>query len=96
MRWTLVLCLCLAACGTPPEPVVVTKEVKVAVPTPCKPTIGQRPALLTKDQIKAALAAAPLFDDKMKIVTEQLLLYIGWAPVVEAALKGCEGSPNAG
>ena len=93
MNRTAIICLCfaLAACATP-EPRVVTKEVKVAVPTPCKPDLGPRPALMTKDQIKTALAAAPTLDDKTKIITEQLLLYIGWTPVVEAGLKGCEGS----
>jgi hypothetical protein len=89
----VILCFTLVGCATP-EPRIVTKEVKVAVPTPCKPTLGQRPALMTKDQVKVALASAPTFDDKTKIITEQLLLYIGWTPIVEAGLKGCAGVPN--
>ena len=93
MKYIRALCLCFAvsACAAP-DPRIVTKEVKVAVPTPCKPDIGPRPALLTKDQIKDALAKAPTLDDKTKIITEQLLLYIGWTPRVEAGLSGCTGA----
>ncbi len=86
------LCLPLAACATP-ETKIDTVPVDVAVPVPCKPDLGARPALLTKEQIKAALDAAPVHDDKVKIITEQLLLYLGWTAKVEAGLKGCEG-PN--
>ena len=90
---TLASLLLLASCGTPPEPKIVTQEVKVAVPTPCHPdNLGERPMLQTKDAVAKALAAAPTFDDRLKIVTEQLLLYMGWTPKVEAALSGCEGA----
>ena len=84
------LCLPLMSCA-PSEPKIVTQIVEVAVPVPCKPDLGGRPALLTKEQIKAALEVAPVHDDKVKIITEQLLLYLGWTPKVEAGLKGCEG-----
>lgn len=82
------LCIVLMSCSTP-EPRIVTQVVKVAVPVACKPELGARPDLMTKDQVKAAVTSAPTLDDKVKIVTEQLLLYIGWTPVVEAGLKGC-------
>lgn len=92
MRALLIafLCMLLAACQTP-EPSIVTQTVEVAVPVPCKPNLGQRPALMAKEQIKAALATTPTFDDRMKIIAEQLAMYVGWTPVVEAGLKGCEG-----
>lgn len=86
----------LAGCPAPPDPQVVTREVKVAVPVPCKPNLGARPALKTYDEIKAALAAAPNFDEKTKLITEQLLLYIGWVPKLEAGLAGCGGTDHGG
>lgn len=88
----LALCFALASCAAR-EPQIVTKEVKVAVPTPCNPDLGSRPALMTKEQIKHDLDESPTLDDRVKTVTEQLLLYIGWVPVLEAALNGCKGSP---
>ena len=88
----LSVCALLAACTTP-EPQIITKEVKIAVPTPCSPDTGPRPALMTKDQVKTALAASPAFDDRVKILSNQLLLYMGWTPIVEAALSGCKSAP---
>ena len=79
-----------------PEPKIVTETVKVAVPTPCDPKLAPRPDLMTRDQIKAALAAAPSFDDRVKILTTQVLLYVGWVPEVVAALNGCKGVPAKG
>lgn len=92
----MIMALALSSCGTPPEPVVITKEVKVAVPVPCKPDLGPRPALKTYDEIKAALSAAQNFDEKTKLITEQLLLYVGWVPKIEAGLAGCGGTDNGG
>jgi hypothetical protein len=94
--FALAFLLMLASCGTPPEPVIQTKIVEKAVPVPCKkPDLGPRPLLQGKDEIAKALAAAPTFDDRLKIVTEQLLLYVGWTPKVEAGLDGCTSVPNA-
>lgn len=95
MKRAIILFIALAGCATPapPEPIVITKEVKVAVAVPCKPTLPARPNLMTKEQIKAVIAVAQSLDDKVKIVTEQLLLYVGWVPVVEAALDGCGKVP---
>ena len=87
----IVICMLVSGCAVKSEPQIVTKEVKVAVATPCKPTLPPRPALKTKDQISAAVSSTQNLDDKIKIITEQLLLYIGWTPVVEAGLNGCEG-----
>lgn len=89
---TLMAAPMLAACSTP-EPQIITKEVHIAVPTPCDPTLPARPALMDKDQVKAALATAPAFDDRVKILSSQLLLYMGWTPIVEAALNGCKSAP---
>lgn len=84
----------ITGCGTPREPQIVTKEVKVAVAIPCKPTLPPRPDLKSYDQIKAATIAAPNLDEKVKVITDQLLLYIGWVPVIEAGLKGCGGTDS--
>lgn len=75
----------------PPEPQIVIKTADIAVSKPCKPTLGPRPALKTKNEIRDALIAAPNIDDKIHILTEQLLLYVGWVPVLEAGLDGCGG-----
>jgi PBP1b-binding outer membrane lipoprotein LpoB len=84
------LALFLASCAsTTPEPRVVTQPVNIAVARPCNPDLGPRPALLTKEQIKAALLAAPTTDDKVKIMAEQLAIWVGWGPKVEAGLAGC-------
>lgn len=85
----IVFCSTLFGCGALPR--IVTENVKVAVPTPCNPDLGPRPDLMTKEQIREAIDETPTLDDRVKIVTEQLLHYIGWLPVVEAALSGCKG-----
>jgi len=92
MRTIIVaaLILLLTACGTTRERIVI-QEVKVSVPVPCDPTLPQRPALMTKEKVRAAMAAALNLDDRIKIVTEQLLLHIGWVPVIEGGLRGCKG-----
>ena len=89
------LCAILAACAKPPEPVIQTVTVEKAVPVPCPVKLGDRPDLQNKDVLAKALVAAPSFDDRMKIVTEQLLLYMGWTPKVEAALAGCSTVPKS-
>lgn len=105
IRFLMVACALMLAtlllvglygCATPPEPKIVTQIVKEAVPTPCSPKMAPRPALMDKPGLKAALAATTNFDDKIKILTSQVLLYMGWLPQVEAGLKGCEGNPSTG
>lgn len=83
----------LASCATP-EPKIETKPVNIAVPVKCGVELGERPMLQTKEVIAKALAAAPTFDDRLKIVSEQLLLYMGWTPKVEGALSGCVTVPK--
>lgn len=92
----IILAIFLGGCPTPqtPEPEIKVDIAKVAVTLPCKPTLPARPKLMTKEQIKGALVVAPTLDDKVKIVTEQLLSYIGWTPVVEGALEGCGKVPS--
>ena len=93
----IILAAFLGGCPGPqtPEPEIKVDVAKVAVTVPCKPTLPARPTLMTKEQIKGALAITPTLDDKVKIVTEQLLLYMGWTPIVEGALEGCGKIPPA-
>lgn len=85
----------LTACASDGQPEIQTQIVKVAVPVACKPAnMPPRPALLTKDQIAVQLAATPLFDDRVRLLTNQLLAYMGWVPVVEGALSGCVKVPS--
>lgn len=86
----------LAGCGTKQDQQIVTRDVNIEVPVPCDPGIDpkKRPELMTKDQVYAAIAGAVTFDDKLKIVTKQLLNYISWLPVVETGLSGCEAVPK--
>lgn len=97
MRWWLALALVftlpmLQGCGHVRDAKVETQIVEKAVPVPCNPPLPPRPALMTKAEIKAALAAAPTLDDRAKIITTQLLLYLGWTPTIEGALQGCRGT----
>lgn len=98
MTRTLILAaafLLLSGCATP-APEIQTRDVKVAVAQPCKTDQrDQRPELLTLTQLRDKLAQAPGVDDKAKIVTTQLLAYMGWLPVVEAAMQGCQKAPPA-
>lgn len=88
----LTFCFVVLGCTTKPAPEIQIREVKVAVPVLCtKPNIGPRPNLMTKEQLRIAKAAITNFDDKIKLVAEQLLLYMGWTPKVEAGLQGCVG-----
>lgn len=86
----LVLCLLLAGCAhapvTPPEPVVITKEVRVPVPVPCKVTLPADGPLPS--------AGADLTDDvfelaKLALVdrAELLARVAVWA----AAARSCAG-----
>lgn len=87
--------LSLAACGTPQPARIETNDVNVAVAQPCVvDTHHERPNLMTKTQVLDAMTAAPNVDSRAKIVTMQLLAYIGWLPVVEGAMQGCEAVPS--
>lgn len=97
MKKLIAIALCaltLTACAARPDAKVEVHEVKVAVPVPCPVKLGDRPELRSKEQIASDLAAAPTFDDRIKILSEQLLLYIGWVPKVEGALAGCVAVPK--
>ena len=84
--------LYLVGCAAP-EPKIVKQEVRIEVPVVCAPQLPPRPQLMTKDDLKAAMDGAATFDDRVKILAAQVLLYVGWVPVVEAALDGCSRVP---
>lgn len=87
----LAVLFLLMGCAAKPAPEIVTKEVKVLVPVPCNTDVGERPHLMTRAELWTALSAAQDTDERTKIVTSQLLAYMGWLPVVETGLKGCKG-----
>ncbi|MEW5685670.1 MAG: hypothetical protein AB1942_12190 [Pseudomonadota bacterium] len=60
MRAALLACFALAACQTPTEPQIVTKEVKVPVPVACAADPGPEPAY--SDTPEALRGAADLFE----------------------------------
>lgn len=94
---TFAFLLVLTGCATRGVPDVVTKDVNIAVPVPCTvDTKNQRPALMTLAELQQKLADAPNLDTRAQIVTTQLLAYMGWLPVVEGAMKGCEMAPKRG
>lgn len=92
----LAMVILLASCATRGPDRVVTKDVNIAVAQPCTvDTKKKRPALLaTREELWAALSAAPNVDTRAKIVTNQLLAYMGWLPVTEAAMAGCKMAPK--
>lgn len=86
----------VTACAKDQTPVIEIKETKVAVPVPCTvDTKNQRPKLMTLAELQAALAAAPNVDSKAIIVSQQLLMHMGWVPVLEGAIKGCQMAPKS-
>lgn len=86
-----IAAIILAGCASKQEPTIETQTVAIAVPVPCHTdTKKQRPDLMDLPKLKAALAAAPNVDTKAQIVMSQLLAYMGWLPVTEAAIAGCD------
>lgn len=65
----LVLLLAGCAAQAPPEPIIITKEVKVAVPVQCSAleSIGAEPDYPDTDQ---ALAAAPNLFERVKLLLQ--------------------------
>lgn len=91
----MAIAFLLAGCARDGVDVIVTKDVNIAVPVPCAvDTKNQRPALMTLEELQKQLEGAPNIDTKAQIVTAQLLAYMGWLPVVESAMKGCEMAPK--
>lgn len=88
----LALSLALAACQTA-EPRIVTRDVNIAVPIRCAPHIAPPPAhIMTPAELAAALARAPNVTERARIVSDQLLLWLGYDPQLEAGLQACAGA----
>lgn len=84
------------ACAHKDKPAIVTKDVNIAIPVPCTvDTKNQRPDLMTRQKLWETLSLVPNVDSRAKIVTSQLLAYMGWLPVVEGAMQGCEMAPKS-
>lgn len=92
----LALVFLVTACARDSAPVIVTKDVNIAVPVPCTvDTKKQRPALLTLSEFQKRFDNAPNVDTKAQLMTSQLLAYMGWLPVVEGAMQGCQMAPKS-
>lgn len=91
----LAIVFLVTACAHKEIATVVTKDVNIAVPVPCTVDIkNQRPDLMTRERLWEQLSLVPNSDARAKIVTSQLLGYMGWLPVVEGAMQGCEMAPK--
>lgn len=91
----LVTAFLAPSCARQDPAPVITKEVNVAVPVPCVVDIkSQRPPLLTLPEFQKKIAEAPNTDTKIQLLVSQLLAHMGWLPVVEGALAGCEMAPK--
>lgn len=87
----LAVCVALAGCATPTTR-IVTKTVNVAVPVSCNPTIAPPPAhIMSRQELSNAINNAPNVTEEARIVSEQLLLWLGYGPELEAAVKKCRG-----
>jgi len=92
----LAVVFLVTSCAHKSEPVIVTKDVDIAIPVPCAvDTKNQRPDLMTRQRLWDTLSLVPNTDAKTKIVTSQLLAYMGWLPVVEGAMQGCRMEPKS-
>lgn len=91
MKRIILIAVLLAGCAPDRERQIETQKVEVAVAVPCHTDDRkERPDLMDLPRLQAALAAAPNVDTKAKIVMGQLLAYMGWTPVTEAAIAGCQ------
>ncbi|MGC8534867.1 MAG: hypothetical protein ACP5QR_04965 [Rhizomicrobium sp.] len=88
----LAVCLALTGCATPTTR-IVTKTVDVAVPVRCAPTIAPPPAhIMTMAELQRAINTASTVTEQARIVSEQLLLWLGYGPELEAAVQECAGT----
>lgn len=78
----------LAGCAsTPPEPVIVTKEVKVAVPVSCVPAkTPEPPAYVDTD---AALKSAAGPEDRFQLLAAGRIQRIQRQAVTEPIIRAC-------
>ncbi|MBJ7410109.1 MAG: hypothetical protein JHD15_07045 [Phenylobacterium sp.] len=80
-------CLSLAACQTPAEPRIVTKEVLVPVSKSCVPsTFRDPPATPDTD---AAIKAAPGPGELLQLLAAGRILYRQWIAEARAVLAAC-------
>lgn len=83
----LVTALALTACATtrPPEPRIVTQEVRIPVPTPCNASVA-RPDF---PDTHAALAAAPDIDRAVRLLGAGRAIRDAYIAALEGALAAC-------
>lgn len=90
---TLIAALTLSACGhvPPPEPVVVTREVHIPVPTPCTVATPQAPDYA---DTRAALQAAPDIDRATRLLVAGRIQRDAYIAAILDALASCR-APSA-
>lgn len=84
-------CAALSACAStgsrPPEPLVITKEIKVPVAVSCVPAkLGPPPAYVDSDQ---ALRSAAGAEDRYQLLYAGRKQRVARADEVESVIAGC-------
>lgn len=87
----LLLASCNSARKSPPEPVVVFKEIRVPVAVPCNPDIGPEPAYVDTPE---AIAMAPDIYARTVLLIAGRLQRIARDGVKTAALDECRQRPD--
>jgi hypothetical protein len=83
----VVLCLALASCGHMREPRIVTRDVVIEKPVPCK---VKAPAAPSYPDTDAAIAAAPDVFERGKLFIAGRLMRIAHEAQLRAALRACQ------
>lgn len=86
----MMISLGLISCATvpPPEPTIVTKEVRILVPTPCKVDLPPSP---TYPATPEALQAARDIFERTRLTVAELILRRSREAELLAALNACTG-----
>jgi len=99
---TIVAAVLLAGCVTTPPPAppkIEIQKVDVAVPIRCSVAVEKpaEPVARSKEELWQILQAAPNVTERSRIVSDQLLIWLGYGPKLETALQGCKPKiPGAG
>lgn len=88
----VLLAGCAGAPKRPPEPIIITKEVKVPVAVSCVPDkLGAEPAYVDSDD---ALRAAASAEDRFQLLYAGRKQRVARAAEVEPVIKTCRKAGN--